>query len=200
MTTMISQVEQTLFRTQELVLRRFRGLAGLLRGKDPNEVHILEGVTESEMAATLDILEARWFQGSPDFNFNQWKGALWVATLWNFEMLRDLSIRKIEDMKPPPLEILPLAKKCNVTRLFSMAYIDLCMRSTPITAEEGELLGYRRFADLVSIRESRKRQPCSECRNWSISITCVSCVESARETVGVAIMKLPVTPAVGITE
>ncbi|KAG8921817.1 hypothetical protein FRC02_012339 [Tulasnella sp. 418] len=188
------QVERTIFRAEEATLRQFQGLAEVLdredAGKISDKIIMLDGVNETEMVATMDLLEARWFQGPPPFSLDQWKAVLFVTTMWKFSILRDLAIRSIEDMKPPPLDTILLARGYNVPRLLSMAYTDLCMRTTPITAEEGEILGYRSFADLVRIRESRKNSQCIQCQNWTVSITCNSCVVSTRELVVDAVQKL----------
>ncbi|KAG8919823.1 hypothetical protein FRC02_001348 [Tulasnella sp. 418] len=57
------QVGRTLFRTEEAVLRQFRGLADILDStsfnEESTEILLLKDVTELEMAATLDVLEAR---------------------------------------------------------------------------------------------------------------------------------------------
>ncbi|KAG8941998.1 hypothetical protein FRC03_003743 [Tulasnella sp. 419] len=146
------------------------------------------------MAATLDILDARWSKGRPSFSFEQWKALLHVATHLESEQLRQIAIANIESLELSPLSAVLLGRKYDVPMWMSTGCIGLCMRRKPITAEEGSHLGFELFADLVCIRESAKGRPCDRCRNWTISLTCTLCHESTKETVAAAVARLLSNP------
>ncbi|KAG8909808.1 hypothetical protein FRC02_007573, partial [Tulasnella sp. 418] len=107
------QLEQTLFRVRKVDLWHFQRLRDIFDSVVLSEgtplVIKLSGVTELEMASTLDILEARWFDGTPSINLENWKAALQVATLWDYPALRQLAIEQIEKLKPTPMESILLA-------------------------------------------------------------------------------------------
>ncbi|KAG8943471.1 hypothetical protein FRC03_002472 [Tulasnella sp. 419] len=190
------QAEKTLFHVRETVLRQFLDLKDVLdrvasESAKTSKMLVLQGLTEIEMATTLDALDARWFKGTPSFSIDQWKAVLKVATLLDHEELRQFAIGKIDDLKPPPLDLILLSRSCNVTKWWTQGCIDLCMRPQSMTAEEGTQLGIGLFADLFRIREGRKSSYCPSCQNWTVSINCTSCNPTTRTTVTAAVAKLP---------
>ncbi|KAG8949417.1 hypothetical protein FRC03_000358 [Tulasnella sp. 419] len=187
------QVETTLFHVQETVLRQFLDLKDALDKvvSESGKMLTLQGLTETEMATALDILDARWFKGTPSFSADQWKAVLKVAVLLYHKKLRQFSIRKIDDLKLPPLDLILLSRKCDVEKWWKQGCIDLCMRPQSMTAEEGTQLGIGLFADLFRIREGRKNNYCSSCQNWTVSINCSYCNATTRTTVTNAVAKLP---------
>ncbi|KAG8925638.1 hypothetical protein FRC02_009525 [Tulasnella sp. 418] len=190
------QAEKTLFHVQETVLRQFLDLKDALdkvvfESGQSSRMFLLQGLTETEMATALDVLDARWFKGTPSFSIDQWKAVLKVATLLNHEELRQFSIGKIDDLKPPPLDLILLSRKCNVAKWWTQGCIDLCMRPQSMTAEEGTQLGIGLFADLFRIREGRKSSYCSYCQNLTVTINCSYCNATTLTTVTAAVAMLP---------
>ncbi|KAG8956042.1 hypothetical protein FRC00_005196 [Tulasnella sp. 408] len=61
-----------------------------------------------------------------------------------------------------------LADECNVKEWLHPAYARLCARRAPLTAKEGQILGFERFAALCRIREEALRE--REYSLWSDSV------------------------------
>ncbi|KAG8943590.1 hypothetical protein FRC03_002431 [Tulasnella sp. 419] len=113
----------------------------------------LQGVTAFQLESLEHVLRGRWFKPTPSVSLEQWKAILHLATMWEYKVLRDYAIAKIERFKLPPKDMIPLAASCRVEKWFKPAYIELCTQNDPLTAEDAELLGIALFAILCKIRE-----------------------------------------------
>lgn len=95
----------------------------------------------------------RRFAVEPTLSAQQWSEALQLATIWGFEILRDLAIGYLDCLLNDPLSRIELADGCDIEEWLHPAYAKLCAQEAPLTAKEGRVLGFERFAALCKIRE-----------------------------------------------
>ncbi|KAG8921496.1 hypothetical protein FRC01_000221 [Tulasnella sp. 417] len=88
----------------------------------------------------------------------RWTDGLRLATLWDFDHIRAYAIKSLKNSFLDPLQRIQLADECNVKEWLHPAYASLCARRAPLTATEGEILGFERFAALCRIREEVLRE------------------------------------------
>ena len=92
--------------------------------------------------------------------FKQWAGALYVATLWEFEDTRAYIIRvmsKLFQANNDPLGWIDAAIKCRVPEWLITQYQALCERPSPLTTEEITRLGFQKSASIARIRDMTMR-------------------------------------------
>ncbi|KAG8913513.1 hypothetical protein FRC02_005451 [Tulasnella sp. 418] len=106
-------------------------------GVEDTDPIVLQGVTNFEFESLLRVCEPMQFLGSgPMADFKEWSGVLHLCTMWCYDELREYAIQEIEKLKPAPVDSILLARKCNVDKWLKPAYIQLCNRTEPITADE----------------------------------------------------------------
>ncbi|KAG8924916.1 hypothetical protein FRC02_010101 [Tulasnella sp. 418] len=163
----VVQVENTLYKVDQRLLCQFEFLRDMFEGasqfntnkgegqSDVNPIR-LDAISSFEFESILRICEPkRFFKQSPGITLDEWKAILHLSTMWSFEELREHAIREIESIKPPPVDLILLARRCQVEKWLRPAYLELCKRPETITADEGRLLGIDLFAALCHIRERR---------------------------------------------
>ncbi|KAG8896532.1 hypothetical protein FRB99_008853 [Tulasnella sp. 403] len=124
----------------------------------------LEGVTSAEMESFVTILDTRVFDNPPDLTFQQWSAALHLSTMWHFDKTRNYIIQHLDAHieSLDPLDCIELADRCRVEKWLAPAFAKLCAREEPLSAREGELLGFRRFAAICRIRETKAKEISSQ--------------------------------------
>ncbi|KAG8936147.1 hypothetical protein FRC02_004175 [Tulasnella sp. 418] len=189
----VLQVESTLYRVDKSLLCRFQvfrdmfeGASGFIKDQsegdtDENPIK-LQGVTTFEMDTILDMFDYHCWTGPPALSLEQWKAVLHLSTMWHLPELRDLAIKNIDTLKPSPIDAILLAQKFLVQQWLKPAYVQLCARLEPLSAEEGERLGVQAFVDLAKLREKTRATPpiyfCRSCKckgEWwckSCSVIC----------------------------
>ncbi|KAG8963763.1 hypothetical protein FRC03_002588 [Tulasnella sp. 419] len=179
-------VDNTLYRVDKHTLSQFQYFRNIFGDPATTRGHVkglsesnplrLNEVTTSEMESLLHIFEPRcWFkQAQPSLDGESWKAVLRLATKWGCPELRDYAMRSIERLKLKPVEMIVLSRHCKVDKWLRPACLELCIRSEPLTVEEGKLLGIELAMKLVQIRE--KYLPWTRCsRCGSRSYTCNEC-------------------------
>ncbi|KAG8944116.1 hypothetical protein FRC04_002154 [Tulasnella sp. 424] len=113
------------------------------------------GIAEfwSTMLIHLGNGSGRRFDAEPTLSVKQWSEALQLATKWGFKTLRKFIIEHLDSLLNEPLSRIELADQCNVKEWLHPAYAKLCAQETPLTVNEGKVLGLERFAALCRIRE-----------------------------------------------
>ncbi|KAG8905654.1 hypothetical protein FRB99_008495 [Tulasnella sp. 403] len=122
---------------------------------------VLTEVSVFEMDNFVKVLEARGLEqgrrswaGPPLFNYAEWRAALYPATVYEFNRVRDYIISLIDlEQDVDPVERIELANKCRVWKWLHPAYITLCTRIEPISIEEGARLGLSVSVALCHVRE-----------------------------------------------
>ncbi|KAG8916231.1 hypothetical protein FRC02_004102 [Tulasnella sp. 418] len=167
-TMIVLRVEDTLYRVDIRLLQRFQVFREMFdnagqhntdkrEGVEDTDPIVLQGVTNFEFESLLRVCEPMQFLGSgPVADFKEWSAVLHLCTMWCYDELREHAIKEIEKLNPAPVDSILLARKCNVTKWLKLAYIQLCNRTEPVTADEGLLLGIHLFAELCHIREKFK--------------------------------------------
>ncbi|KAG8963255.1 hypothetical protein FRC03_003201 [Tulasnella sp. 419] len=189
----VLKVEDALFRVKESLLcqfgvfqEMFRDAATRMRYKMTTEKNPIDmqGISVFEMESLFTVLEARWIDGAPKVNIEQWKAILHFATMWEHDTLRDIAIKKINSLKLLPVAKLGLASKYQVDKWLKPASVELCLRPDPLSYEEGQLLGLPYVLGLSSIREhccslQLSYSSCKMCKRetWNCS-ACNRSVES----------------------
>lgn len=120
----------------------------------------------------------------PCLTIEQWSAALHLATMWHFDAAKKYMIEAIKSQHTDqsPFDRLRLARKCLVGQWIHPVYLSLCNRDEPLTAEEGEELGYRCLMAICRLRESRhngstshERKGCKTCYDCSMGYRVGNC-------------------------
>lgn len=129
------------------------------------------------------------------------EGALYLATRWGFETVREFAIKEIDrrftEREPgyDPFDRLDLADRVDVPGWKRPAYEVICNRTEILTAQEGQRLGVERAIVLCGIREqlvTRKLlsgSGCWTCRNGHActthgTLTLKDGLDAAKESLG----------------
>ncbi|KAG8914527.1 hypothetical protein FRC01_004026 [Tulasnella sp. 417] len=126
--------------------------------RNPIDLDKVSRVTLSQVQSFHRILNCRRFEPEPVLSEEQWTDALRLATLWDFDHIRAYAIKNLKNSFLDPLQRIQLAEECNVKEWLHPAYARLCARRAPLTAKEGQILGFERFAALCRIREEVLRE------------------------------------------
>lgn len=81
----------------------------------------------------------------------EWTSVLNLASLWEFNTIRDLSIERLRGIASPVDKII-LGHRYDLPTWLEPAYTTLCERRDPLTLEEGHRLG---TYDIISIGQVR---------------------------------------------
>lgn len=80
-----------------------------------------------------------------------------ISTLWSCEHIRSHVISRLKYATIDPFRRLELALECNVSEWLLVSYDTICRREDSLSATEGMLLGWDRFAAICRIREQLAR-------------------------------------------
>ncbi|KAG8940599.1 hypothetical protein FRC03_005316 [Tulasnella sp. 419] len=184
-TMVVLRIQKILYKVDIRLLKRFQVFRDMFdtasqhnadkrEGLEDDDPIVLPGVTNFEFESLLRIFEPMHFwESAPTADLKQWSAVLHLCTMWYYDQLREHAIKEIEKLDPPPVDSILLARKCNVIKWLKPAYLRLCNRPEPITADEGSLLGIQLFADLCHLRE--KFRPVSSCNSSGSYVYCSSC-------------------------
>ncbi|KAF8602065.1 hypothetical protein BDV93DRAFT_524273 [Ceratobasidium sp. AG-I] len=152
------QVEKRLFRIHEFKLKEFGNIKSLMETiqKDP------EGRKTVELAGSADdfhniftILYSSTYDPQ-SFDATVLKSTLHLSAIYDHPKLRAFAIQKLEHLSLPPIERFALSRDCNIESWMSTALDDLCQRMEPLTLEEADVLGTKKFVELAARREQLK--------------------------------------------
>ncbi|KAG8946615.1 hypothetical protein FRC04_011509 [Tulasnella sp. 424] len=134
-------------------------------GKSDEHPIILNGVSSFEMESFMDVIQATLFVDEKKLGWKQKAAALHLATMWSFEDLRSALIsfmsKGVDSIDP--VDRIEASLKCRVEEWFHPAIRALCERVTPLTASEGERLGFTLFAAICELRETYPPLPTDSC-------------------------------------
>ncbi|KAG9015659.1 hypothetical protein FRB90_004579 [Tulasnella sp. 427] len=163
---LVIKVEDVVFglpQSQIMNSEFFRDMLSSAHIGSPNEGTIgnpiaLDSVTLAQVTSFCRLLECRCFEPKPDLSGREWSEALYLATAWGFKNIRSYAIQTLDSITVDPLESITIAERCEVPKWLRPAYLKLCLREGPVTAEEGERLGIKHYAALVRVREIELRE------------------------------------------
>ncbi|KAG9012545.1 hypothetical protein FRB90_006648 [Tulasnella sp. 427] len=170
----VLEVEDVLFafpRSQLMTSELFQDMLCSQHLGSPNEgsqespIRLAEisRVSLSQMIAFHKIINWRRFEGELILSVKHWSEALQLATAWGFQTLRHFIVEHLDSLLDDPLRRIKLADQCDIKEWLNPSYAKLCARATPLTAEEGEVLGIKRFAALCRIREEALQRNSNRC-------------------------------------
>lgn len=124
-------------------------------GKSDELPIYLSGISAFEMESFLRAIDSPFIYGDPRLTFSQWASALHLATMWNFDEIRERVISQMDKMisTADVFERIDASLKCRVEKWLHPAYETLCTRSETLSDSEAERLGFRRAAAIWRIRE-----------------------------------------------
>ncbi|KAF8602060.1 hypothetical protein BDV93DRAFT_524269 [Ceratobasidium sp. AG-I] len=151
------QAEESLFRVHEFKLNEFQNLMPLIGAAQTDSegrktVRLEE--TAEDIRNMFTVLYSSTY-APESFDAATLKSTLRFATLYGHAQLRATTIGRLEKLALPPIERFALSRDFNVESWMSKALDDLCCREKSLTAEEGEVLGVRKFAEVAARREER---------------------------------------------
>lgn len=95
---------------------------------------------------------------SPPMSTDDWKAALKLATMWDFETIRGLSISKLKETTDTVAQI-QLARQYRVFNWLFACCETLVTRKEPISEEEAARLGLSMAIRLLHVREELRSNP-----------------------------------------
>lgn len=85
---------------------------------------------------------------------SEWASILHLATRWEFESIRLLAIKFLEDLPMSSVEKIDLSRKFEIASRWTLtAYAELCARPEALTIQEGRSLGLETAMRISQLRE-----------------------------------------------
>ncbi|KAI9064781.1 hypothetical protein FKP32DRAFT_1675319 [Trametes sanguinea] len=159
-------VENTLFRLFRSTFVRhsavFKDLFSLPTGHsgapvegndDDNPLHF-SGISAVDFERLLWVLYPSSYSSHKAKTLDEWRSILGLATRWEFNDVRELAIRELQNLDMPPVDRICLGQEFEIDGHWALsAYTALCERSEPLSLDEAARLGLD-----VSIRIARLRE------------------------------------------
>ncbi|KIO11434.1 hypothetical protein M404DRAFT_995094 [Pisolithus tinctorius Marx 270] len=151
------EAESTVFRDMFLLPQ---GDSETVEGQSDTCPVILQGVSKKEFESLLRALLNRQHgkQKGSSLGKIQWISVLKLSTMWEFNELRDTAIQRLDSPSQPldPVNKLVLASKYEIKKWQLPALVELADRPSPISVEEGRLIGFENALKLAAVREEFK--------------------------------------------
>ncbi|KAF8602061.1 hypothetical protein BDV93DRAFT_607709 [Ceratobasidium sp. AG-I] len=152
------RIEKRQFRVHEFKLKEFENLKSLIEAaqKDIEGRKIIElSGSAEDFHNTLTVLYASTY-APQTCDAATLKSTLRFSAMHNHSQLRAFCIRKLQKLDLSPIERFALSRDCDIGSWMSKALDDLCWKEEPITVEEAEILGTKKFVELAARREDAK--------------------------------------------
>ncbi|KAF8841712.1 hypothetical protein BDN67DRAFT_900865 [Paxillus ammoniavirescens] len=141
--------------------QKFNGSNDNDLGSTDNNAYTLDDVKSEDFARFL------WVFYNPKYSLYEapletWLSILKLANRWNFDNVKELSVRELEKLTIEPVEKVAIYHDHNISRLYLIpSYVDICKRDKPLSFTEGMKLGMETVLRIADARE-RVRQHASE--------------------------------------
>ncbi|KIL00861.1 hypothetical protein PAXRUDRAFT_29487 [Paxillus rubicundulus Ve08.2h10] len=141
--------------------QKFNGSNDNDLGSTDHNAYTLEDVKSEDFARFL------WVFYNPKYSLYEapletWLSILRLANRWNFDSVKELSVRELEKLTIESVEKIAIYHDHNISRLYLLpSYIDICKRDKPLSFTEGMKLGMETVLRIADARE-RVRQHASE--------------------------------------
>ncbi|CAE6403347.1 unnamed protein product [Rhizoctonia solani] len=147
-------VNETCFETHKYLIKRFRGPKTLLV-QQPLEVTIQrDDISAEDFCEMFKILYALSIIAGPfEFAPHTLISTPRVATIYEYQALRDCCIQHLERLELDPIKRLELAHEFDLPTWVEPAYHELGIRDEPITKEEANIIGFDAFISIAEMRE-----------------------------------------------
>ncbi|KAH7345360.1 hypothetical protein B0J17DRAFT_639593 [Rhizoctonia solani] len=151
-------VNGTRFETHKFLIRRLRGLR-LLLDKEHSEINIQRNdVLAGDFYEMFKVLYASIITGPFEFTPTTLVSTLRVATIFEYQALRDYCIQHLETLELDAVKRIDMAREFRLPAWEGPAYHELGMRDEPITREEATIIGLDAFVCIAEIREKEQRR------------------------------------------
>ncbi|KAI5835425.1 hypothetical protein K523DRAFT_347218 [Schizophyllum commune Tattone D] len=115
---------------------------------------VLEGATDEEFRHFLRILLPRnALRPDHDLTQEQWTAVLKLATMWDFDDVRQLAVSKMGKMEMSRDQRFRLGRAYSVSKWYHGVLKDLVQRVEPLTKEDVDLVGIDIALGIASNRE-----------------------------------------------
>ncbi|KAG8904597.1 hypothetical protein FRB99_001516 [Tulasnella sp. 403] len=169
----ITQATDTLFKVHRYFFVRDSAVFKAMFTLPPGPGKTVEGMEDENPIVlpevpALDFERFLWVLYPPSFGeYNatvpEWCSILHLATLWDFDSIRRLAIHQLHSLSPtdmPPVERIALAHRFQLDHANWLLgpYVELAVRTTPLSLEEGRKLGVDVVVLLARAREEVKKK------------------------------------------
>ncbi|KAI0328051.1 hypothetical protein GY45DRAFT_1255838 [Cubamyces sp. BRFM 1775] len=134
---------------------------GIEGSSDANPIE-LGGIDADEFRSLLRVLFPGAHDISRTMSKDQWISALKLATMWDFENVRQKAIAELLKLVPLHGERVRLARVYDIPGWIEPALLKLVQQDT-LNASDLEALGWATVAKLIQIRESVSFKDCCAC-------------------------------------
>ncbi|KAG2015316.1 hypothetical protein CC2G_008599 [Coprinopsis cinerea AmutBmut pab1-1] len=120
---------------------------------------VLEGIRAMEFQALLKVMFPRTFGKAEILSKDEWEGVLKLSDMWNMQTIKELAITNLTPiLLEDPIARIVFARKYNVGRWLTPAYVDLVRRQEHIGVEDLEAIGTATALRICSLRERCVRE------------------------------------------
>ncbi|EAU91905.2 hypothetical protein CC1G_04672 [Coprinopsis cinerea okayama7 len=119
---------------------------------------VLEGIRAMEFQALLKVMFPRTFGKAEILSKDEWEGVLKLSDMWNMQTIKELAITNLTPiLLEDPIARIVFARKYNVGRWLTPAYVDLVRRQEHIGVEDLEAIENELFQvpDLYFVKGSQ---------------------------------------------
>ncbi|KAH6908585.1 hypothetical protein BKA70DRAFT_1280249, partial [Coprinopsis sp. MPI-PUGE-AT-0042] len=140
---------------------------------------VLEGYKSTDFDNLLKVLIPRPLAPSPpNLSKNEWISTLKLATMWQMDEIRKVSISRLSEMNIPAIEKVTLAREYHVAKRLREGIATLASDTCAVKIEAiAEVLGRETTARIFAIRDTaNKPTPGTNEPTFKLSqLTCVAC-------------------------
>ncbi|KAL5641620.1 hypothetical protein ACGC1H_001933 [Rhizoctonia solani] len=146
------------FETHKFLIKHFRGLK-LLLGKQSSEISIKRAdISAEDFCEMFKVLYASIVTGPFGFTSHTLISTLRIATIYEYQMLRDYCIKHLEALELDAVKRVQLAHEFHIPAWEEPAYHELAVRTVFITREEARIIGMDALMSIVEMREEQQRR------------------------------------------
>ncbi|CAE6395936.1 unnamed protein product [Rhizoctonia solani] len=159
------QLNNTLIMTRKYLINKFGALAKLLRDaestrRNPTQPLRVTVKCDAQLIGdyinTNKILYASVIDGPFEFDTATLTSALRVATVYDYDSLRQFSISKLERANLSAIQRIKIAQELDVEHWIEPAFEELANRIQPIQPDEARILGIDSLLRVSNMREQRR--------------------------------------------
>ncbi|OCH84254.1 hypothetical protein OBBRIDRAFT_799251 [Obba rivulosa] len=137
---------------------------------------ILQGISKDDFVQLLRVMFPH-YDSEDSLTLNQWVSVLNLSTMWRFDRLRAIAIRKLSVLLDDPIQRIVLAKTYHVTEWLVPALNALARRAETLQPADVEQIGVDYALKVAAVRESFGESTQCRCQ-------CYSCYNGHRSDYG----------------
>lgn len=145
-------------------------------GTNDDHPLVLHGIKKDDFVQLLRVMFPH-YDSEECLSLSQWISVLNLSTMWRFDRLRAIAIRKLSAILDEPIQRIVLAKTYHVTEWLVPALNALARRAEPLQSLDVDQIGIDYALKIAAVRESFGET--SQCR-----CQCYSCYNGHRNDYG----------------